>query len=174
MRPRVGLVQDSGRYLQFIQGAFDMARKAATPAKSAAPPKPRVSAAPEGYTDLPLDMPSVRWAEVGEVEGNVIDSDIYIGEKGAKRVIILDLGGEPTRVIEQGGMRRLFDKVCVGDSVWIRTTGTRALGGGHTLRTFEGAIRQGTNRTPIMVVPANLRAERKFTAPDGDGVVAEA
>lgn len=132
---------------------------------------PKMSAAPEGFTELDLDMPSVHWEETSEVQGKIVDSDIFVGDKGAKRVLIIDLEGEPTRLFEQGGLRRLFDKAQIGDSVWVRTTGMRKLDGGRNLRVFEGGIQEGKGRKPIQAIPVHLQRRREFSAPDDDGVV---
>ena len=111
--------------------------------------KGRESEVPEGFDEIELDMPSVHWEETSEVRCTVIDSDMYLTPKATKRVLIVMLDGQPTRLYEQPGLRRLFDKVQIGDELYARTTGKRDLGGGHTLRLFKGGMRPGVKRTPI-------------------------
>lgn len=94
-----------------------------------------------GFVPLDLDIASVSWADDMVVEGDVVDVDTFHSEKGDKRVLIISIAGVPHRLIEQAGLRRLFEKAKVGDSVWIKASGWRQLEGNNEMRTFEASIK---------------------------------
>lgn len=100
----------------------------------------------DGYQALDLDMPAVRWEDTASIEGTILDTDIFHSDNGDKRVFVVNLGGVPHRLIEQPGLRRLFEKCAIGDSIKVTATGFRDLGDKMKMRTFEAAIKPGSGQ----------------------------
>jgi hypothetical protein len=111
-----------------------------------------------GTEEIDLNPPLVRWGEVQSIRGRVVGSDIYHGEKGDKRVMLVNINGVVHGLFESAGLRRLFDQVELGDGVAVQTTGLipSKTKPGQSLRQFKAGISHA---------PEAQRTHRQLFAP---------
>lgn len=102
----------------------------------------------DGFNELDMDIEAVRWEDTESIEGKVLDTDVFHSEKGDKRVLIVSVNGKPLRLIEQPGLRRLFEKATLGDTIRVQVNGWRDLGDNQRMRVFKAAIKPGGGRSP--------------------------
>jgi len=101
----------------------------------------------KGLDEVELMPPSVKWTEVSQVRGVAVSGDVFHGENGPKRVLLMDVDGVTMALFESSQLRRLFDQVEKGDIVAVQTTGVRAHPSkkGQTVRDFKAALQHRTD-----------------------------
>src|SRR2546422_626639 len=113
------------------------------------------------WEKLDMDMPSVNWEDTPSLEGRLVGSEKFYSDAGDKRVFIVDVGGVNKRLIEQPGLRRLFDNAAVGDEVKIEAAGTRPREGNKEMRLFTVQLKRAPRRSPAQQdVDREMRNER--------------